>query len=167
MPDSQRATPRYETLVVLGLFAAACQAGLVYFGATAVGLVVGWVGAGVAYCGGWRGLTGLGRRVVLAASLLWVVGSIVLIPTVPATDHRRLYLVAIAIGCLLFCAALGQQLQAESEYGRTGWLLFSAGLAFVAPATVGVLGGAEIVTLGFVLSCGVTVILLYLFRPVG
>lgn len=121
--------------------------------------------------------SGLLRRVLLAACLLWIVGWIAVAPSLSAREETTYYLASTAAGVLLlgigiFLSRLDPGLP-DSPEPRTGGVsgglrspryLLLAGSAVAAPGTVGLLFGEEVLALAFVLTAAVTVILLFLFR---
>lgn len=131
--------------------------------------VVGTVAALVLY-GGCVVLLGRGfpRRLVLGASLVWIAGWIAVVPSTTAGPRWLSYATAVGIGSLLAGTAATIRLldwddgQVQGEPVATH--LLASGGATAAPGAAGLLFGEEVLVLAFVVTVGVAVILLFLFR---
>jgi len=111
---------------------------------------------------------GFPRRLVLGASLIWIAGWIAVVPSTTAETQWLSYATAVAIGSLL--AGIGAAIRLlDLDVGPLGGkpvathLLVAAG-ATAGPGVIGLLLGAEVLVLVFVVTAGVAAILLFLFR---
>jgi len=135
-----------------------------------VALAVGSVGALVWYAGALAGLRGTPRRLLAAFALLWIVGWIAIAPGATAGSQSELYAGTLAGGCLVCGITCGLVLARRPTGDSTipwraaGWGLLAGG-AFVVPSGLGLFVGPESVALAFAILAGLTVILLFLFRP--
>ncbi|PSP86449.1 hypothetical protein BRC87_13810 [Halobacteriales archaeon QS_4_66_20] len=123
--------------------------------------------------------TGLLRRIALSGCLLWIAGWITVAPLTASRDPADFYLLSLLFGAVLLAASLvlrradtadrmgakgGSAISGRFAVGTPSTTLLLAAAAFAVPGAIGVLFGAELLTLTFVVAAAVTLILLFLFR---
>lgn len=140
-----------------------------------VGVVVG---LGL-YLGGVAVLDrGVGRRLLLAGSVLWLVGWIAVVPSTAAREDV-FYAGAVVVGGFLL--GLGVILPrvighppehpeedpssggGSGQFGEPATYLLAGG-AFAGPGGIGLLFGADVLVLAFVITAAATLLVLFLFR---